>query len=224
MKGYYEQKLSAERLKRCYQMELPAVQRYFKSELDHVMSKITPGHKVLDLGCGFGRIMPQLAQKAGLVVGIDSSFPSLTLAQEAVGNIPNCRLAAMNAVRMGFHNNTFDVVACIQNGISAFHVDQKELLTESLRITKPGGTVLFSSYSEKFWQHRLEWFQMQADEGLLGEIDYEKTGNGVIVCKDGFTATTVSPSQFSDLAKKLNANAKVTEVDASSVFCQLVAL
>jgi 2-polyprenyl-6-hydroxyphenyl methylase/3-demethylubiquinone-9 3-methyltransferase len=222
MKGYYEQKLSARRLKKVYEIARPRVLQYFSAELSHVLEKIKPGHKVLDLGCGFGRILPELAQKAGSVIGIDNSEASLLLAQETTAGISNCLLAAMDAVQMGFIKNTFDVVTCIQNGISAFHVDQKQLLKESIRVTKPGGIILFSSYSDKFWNHRLEWFQMQADAGLLGEIDYEKTGSGVIICKDGFKATTVTPDRFLALTSDLRVEVDIVEVDESSLFCEII--
>ncbi|MCP5101988.1 MAG: class I SAM-dependent methyltransferase [bacterium] len=221
MKGYYEQNLSAQRLKKCYEIALPRVRQYFEAELSHVLEKIAPGDTVLDLGCGYGRTLPHLAQKAGMVAGVDNSYQSLNLARESTEGISNCVLAAMNAVQMGFSENKFDVVICIQNGISAFHVDQKELIKESIRVAKPNGKILFSSYSEKFWDHRLEWFQMQADEGLLGEIDREKTGNGVIICKDGFKATTVGADRFSALTSGLGAAVKITEVDASSLFCEI---
>ena len=221
MQGYYEKKLSAERLKKCYDIAPPKVRQYFASELSYVLRKIDPGEKVLDLGCGFGRILRDLAKKAGIVIGIDNSHASLILAQETIEGLSNCFLIETDAIQLSLIINTFDVVICIQNGISAFHVDQKELIMESIRVTKPGGTVLFSSYSDKFWDHRLEWFQRQADAGLLGEIDYEKTRDGLIVCKDGFKATTVRPSQFLALTADFDVEIKIVEVDKSSIFCEL---
>jgi len=113
----------------------------------------------------------------------------------------------------------FDIVVCIQNGISAFHADQKTIFMEALRVCRPGGTVLFSTYAEKFWPHRLEWFRLQAEAGLLGEIDEENTAAGIIVCKDGFTAGTVGPEEFRRLAAGLPATVTLTEVDGSSLFC-----
>lgn len=35
---------------------------------------------------------------------------------------------------------------------------------------------------------------------LPGEIDYQATGNGVIVCKDGFRATSADATTFERLA------------------------
>jgi 2-polyprenyl-6-hydroxyphenyl methylase/3-demethylubiquinone-9 3-methyltransferase len=130
----------------------------------------------------------------------------------------------MDAASLGFRDRSFDRVICIQNGISAFHVDQLTLVTETVRVTKPGGIALFSSYSDKFWQHRLDWFEAQAKAGLLGEINHEKTGNGIIVCKDGFTASTVRADDFLALTSQLKVDAKIVEVNGSSVFCEIVRL
>jgi ubiquinone/menaquinone biosynthesis C-methylase UbiE len=219
MKGYYQEKLAAEKLLKVYEIAPPRVQQYLNSELDFVLQKISAEDLVLDLGCGYGRIIPQLAQIAKFVIGIDTSYASLMMGKKMLTGISNFQLAQMNAINLGFSENSFDVVICIQNGISAFHVDPKELVRESIRVAKPDGTVLFSTYSVKYWNHRLHWFQLQAEAGLLGEIDYEKTGNGVIVCKDGFQATTVSPSQFMELTKEFDVQTTIVEVDESSLFC-----
>lgn len=222
MPGYYDDKLSAERLMRCYEIAPPRVQQYLEAEIEHVLQKICAGDLVLELGCGYGRILPRLTEKAGLVIGIDTSFASLLLGREMLHGLSNCSLIKMNALHLGFRYGVFDLVACIQNGISAFHVNQKELIRESTRVTKPGGNVLFSSYSDKFWDDRLEWFKLQSEAGLLGEMDHEKTGGGVIVCKDGFTGTTVRPEQFLSLTAGLNVEVQLVEVDESSLFCEII--
>ncbi len=219
MKGYYSDNLAAERLQKCYDLASARVRQYLEAEVEFVLEHIAGGDFVLDLGCGYGRIMRALARKAGLVVGIDTAFASLILGKGRLQGVPNCRLLQMNAVSLGFREKSFDVVACIQNGISAFKVDQRALVRESIRVAKPEGTVLFSTYAEKFWPERLAWFERQAEAGLLGEIDYTQTGDGVIVCKDGFRATTVNPVQFEDLTSGLNARTEIVEVDESSLFC-----
>jgi len=222
MSGYYSDKLSADRLIKCYALAPPRVQQYLKAESDHVLKTIKSGDLVLDLGCGYGRIMGELAREAGFVIGIDTSRSSLLLGKKRFQSISNCLFMEMDASNLIFLEETFDVVICIQNGISAFQVDQHRLISEAIRVTKPGGTVLFSTYSEKFWKERLHWFELQAQAGLVGEIDYEKTGNGVIVCKDGFKATTVSADRFLALASNFEADVKIEEVDESSLFCEMM--
>jgi SAM-dependent methyltransferase len=223
MLEYYRGRLSAGRLERVYAIAPPRVLQYLNAEIDHVLAKIGPADAVLELGCGYGRVLEPLARKARIVCGIDTSFESLAHGSAALGRAGNCAFAQMDAVRLGFRDGAFDRVVCVQNGISAFHVDARALVRESVRVTRPGGLALFSSYSEAFWKHRLEWFVLQAEAGLVGEIDRERTREGTIVCKDGFTATTMGPRQFAALAEELEVSARIVEIDSSSVFCEITA-
>lgn len=223
MQSYYSEKLSAQRLKRCYEIASKRVQQYLDAEIQFVLEQLSPSFKVLELGCGYGRVLQKLASETKRIVGIDTSRASLELAKTFLVGLPNVELFQQNAISLGFEKECFDVIIAIQNGLSAFKVDQHELLKESLRVTRDGGRVILSSYSENFWDERLEWFELQAKEGLLGEIDWEETRNGTIVCKDGFRATTVSPAGFALLAADLDVQASIEEVDDSSVFCTITA-
>ncbi|MCX6280372.1 MAG: class I SAM-dependent methyltransferase [Bacteroidetes bacterium] len=186
---------------------------------DFVLKKINRKDVVLDLGCGYGRVIPHLAKKAKYVHGIDTSIQSLLLAKEQLKNVQHHFLQHMNAVKLVYSANTMDMVLCLQNGISAFDGEKRTLIKEAVRVTKPGGTAIFSTYSEKFWVHRLKWFAIQSKAGLIGEIDKEKTVNGNIVCKDGFSASTVTPKNFLELTRWIrNIKVSVKEVDDSCLF------
>lgn len=223
MPGYYSDKLAAERLRKCYDVAPPAAKAYLEAEIDFVLSRVSPPDSVLELGCGYGRVLARLSPAVGSLWGIDTSAASLAMARRLVGTSHPCNLVAMDAVRMAFLDARFDVVVCIQNGISAFAVDQLALMREALRVSHSGGTVLFSSYADRFWFDRLEWFEAQAAHGLIGEIDHQATGDGVIVCKDGFRATTVGAEGFLKLAADLDIVPNIVEVAGSSLFCELVA-
>ena len=144
------------------------------------------------------------------------------MALEYLGSKPSLCLACMDSVELGFHDRAFDLTICIQNGICAFAVDQQQLFREAIRVTRSGGLVMFSSYTPQFWEHRLEWFEIQSAHHLIGEIDYQATGNGMIVCKDGFRATTADRPSFEKLAASLEVIPRITEVDDSSLFCECV--
>jgi len=219
--GYYENRLAADRLRRCYEIAPPRARRYLKAETAHVLGLIKAGDLVLETGCGYGRIMAELAAKAGMVAGVDTSRASLADGRRWLTGLPSCRFIQADALRLPFPDHAFDVVACLQNGISAFHVEPERLIAEGLRVTKSGGRLVFSSYSEKFWEHRLAWFELQASEGLIGEIDYAKTGAGRIVGTDGFTATTVGPEEFRRLTASFPAKTVIYEIDDSCVFCEI---
>jgi SAM-dependent methyltransferase len=219
---YYENKLSADKLRQVYEIAPPRIRQYLEAELDHVLERIKPGGRVLELGCGYGRILAAISRNAGLVMGIDTSYPSLKMGAADLAGIGNCLVACMDASQLALDARTFDCVVCIQNGISAFHVDRMRLIRESIRVARPGGIIMFSTYAAGFWDDRLEWFRLQAEAGLLGDLDLEASGDGTIVCKDGFTATTVSPAEFMDLTARLDAETTITEVDGSSLFCEII--
>jgi SAM-dependent methyltransferase len=216
---YYSEILAAERLQRVYDLAPPRIQQYLRAEIDFVMDQMPSEASVLELGCGYGRVLRALATKAERTFGIDTSLPSLRLARSYLANQQHTHLACMDASRLALRTGSFDMVVCIQNGISAFHVDQARLIEEGIRVARPGGRVMFSSYSENFWEVRLDWFERQSQVGLVGEIDREKTGDGVLACKDGFTATTVGGQAFRDLTESLKADVDIIEVDQSSLFC-----
>jgi ubiquinone/menaquinone biosynthesis C-methylase UbiE len=222
MKNYYSSLLNSNRLKRCYEVAPTRVKQFLNAEIDFVSDKINQNDIVLDLGCGYGRVAKRLLEKAKNVIGIDISVDNIQLANEYVEGNKNCEFLAMDAADLKFDDNTFDLVFCIQNGISAFKVDPLRLLEESIRVTKKSKKILFSYYSEKFWNERLRWFQIQAENKLIGKIDYTLTKNGVIVCKDGFRATTYSAIDFLELASHFNVESSIHEIDTSSLYCEMV--
>lgn len=215
---YYAQQLSAERLDRVYAIADARVRQYLDAEIAHVAEGLAPGDRLLELGCGCGRVLAPLARKTGAGWGVDNSIDSLCLAAH---RHPGLRLAVMDVAALGFSPGCFDVVVGLQNVVSACKVPPALMLAEALRVTRPGGRIILSSYAEAFWPHRLGWFRRQADEGLLGPIDEAATGDGVIVCTDGFRATTLGPEDFALLARSANVAARVFTVDGSSVFCEI---
>jgi len=221
VQGYYSETLSAERLQLCYEIAPPRVKQYLEAEIEFVFEKIGPTDLVLELGCGYGRVLQKLVEKAKTTFGIDTSRASLSLAQKTIGKIPSVHLSVMNAVELGLCDRKFDTVICVQNGISAFKVNKRKLIEESIRVTRSGGIVLFSSYSERFWEDRLEWFRLQSEYGLIGEIDENASKDGIIICKDGFRSDTIGPDEFTSLTSGYGIEPIITEVDGSSIFCEI---
>jgi len=221
VQGYYSEKLSAKKLKLCYEIASPRVKQYLEAEIEFVLDKIKPLDLVLELGCGYGRVLQKLVKKSKTIFGIDTSRASLSLAQKTIGKIPALHLSVMNAAELGFSDRKFDTVICVQNGISAFKVNKRKLIEEAIRVTHPGGIVLFSSYSERFWEDRLEWFRLQSEYGLIGEIDENASKDGIIVCKDGFRSDTIGPDEFISLTSGYGIEPIITEVDGSSIFCEI---
>ncbi len=221
MGGYYSTTLAGERLRRCYEIAPTRVQQYLREEVRFVCERLAPTDTVLELGCGYGRVARQLAESVRSVVGIDTSSESLRLAQTVPDPRCRCAFARMDAVELAFRSRAFDAVVCVQNGVCAFHVDPAILLAEALRVVRAPGRLLFSSYAERFWPDRLEWFRRQAAEGLIGPLDERATRPGTIVCRDGFTVSTMSAAGFGALCARLDVVPALAEVDGSSLFCEV---
>lgn len=201
-----------------YEIAPPRVRRYLEAEIEFALGRVRPGGAVLELGCGYGRVLLPLAAKAGLAVGIDTAEESLALGRRLAVGGPACDFLLMDAAALGFRHRTFDLVVCVQNGMCAFGADRDLLVREAARVTRPGGAALFSTYASSFWPHRLAWFEAQAAAGLLGPIDHERTRDGVIACTDGFRAGALSPEELGALCASAGAPCRIVEVDGSSVF------
>lgn len=221
MFDYYSKNLSAYRLKQAYDLAPPRIKQYLKAEIDFVSSHINSSDIVLELGCGYGRVLRELAIKARSLVGIDSSIGSIWAAKEFLSGISNIIYLSMDAARLAFKPAAFDLTICIQNGISAFHIPPEILFSESIRVTKPGGHVLISSYASDVWKDRLEWFRLQSEAGLIGKIDWDKTKNGTIVSTDGFSGTTYGRDDFKIIMNRFKIPYEITTVDDSSVFLDI---
>ena len=219
MNEYYEEKLSAERLQKCYEIAPPRIRRYLDAETSFVIGRIQGNRRVLELGCGYGRLMKRVAAHVKFVVGCDTSRSSLRFAKRYMRSRGNFDLLCADGSCLPFRPGTFDAVFCAQNGISAFGVDRRKLVAEAIRVAEDGGQILFSSYSHRIWKERLAWFRAQARAGLIGEIDESETGHGTIVCKDGFRAETVSRREFERLFSAGGASPHIQEIDGSSLFC-----
>lgn len=215
--NYYAQKLNSAKLYQVYQTQIARVQQYIDAEMNFVRQELQGHEKVLELGAGYGRIMKELEPCAASITGIDISEDSVEFGQMYLQDCPKCQLKVMDAHNLEF-GPEFDVVICLQNGISAMKGQALNLIKQGMKVLSYGGKAYFSSYSSKFWEHRLAWFHEQADKGLLGEIDLEKTKDGIIMCKDGFVAITYSEQDLEKLGQAAGYNYRIQEVDESSLF------
>jgi len=221
MNSYYSEKLSAQRLKLCYDLGQEAVQRYLSDEIQFVCTSTSSSCHALELGCGYGRVLQQIAPFVRCVIGIDTSIDSLCMARKYLAHVDNFALVNMDATSLAFPDGIFDLVFCVQNGIAAFQVDPKVLLSHAIAATKEGGKVLFSTYADEFWEHRLEWFRVQAAHGLVGKIDEAASRRGVIVCEDGFSSGIIQPHDLFTIAQGLGKNSSIHVIGGSSVFCEV---
>lgn len=132
---------------------------------------VKKGAKVLDLGCGNGRVYELLKDLGAEYYGLDISE---RLIEHAEKNVPLGHFTVGDMLKTPYQDNEFDIV---MSAATLHHIPGKEArnqaLTEMYRITKPGGQILVTIWY--FWNKpfyirsiiRNFWFQLQS----ISELD-----------------------------------------------------
>ncbi|MCF8128698.1 MAG: methyltransferase domain-containing protein [Deltaproteobacteria bacterium] len=109
------------------------------------LGKISPGEKILDIGCGGGVetiLAAMMTGETGRAVGVDMVPEMLEKAQanlELTG-LKNVSFEKASGENLPFPENSFHVV--ISNGVINLIPDKEGALTEILRVLKPGGRLM----------------------------------------------------------------------------------
>ncbi|MCL2850408.1 MAG: class I SAM-dependent methyltransferase [Micrococcales bacterium] len=100
-------------------------------------SDIWSGCRVLDVGCGTGRLLTLLADRGAIGSGVDVSPEMVAVAQAAN---PQMDIREGTAEHLPFEDAAFDmVVTCL----AYHHMDAREtFLAEAVRVLVPGGRVV----------------------------------------------------------------------------------
>jgi ubiquinone/menaquinone biosynthesis C-methylase UbiE len=112
---------------------------------------IAPGSRGLDIATGKGAVLLPMARRVGAegnATGIDVSSGILQEAERTASKdgIANIDLRKMDAERLEFPDQTFDVVTC---GFALFFFpDMEAALNEIYRVCKPGGCVGVTLFDE----------------------------------------------------------------------------
>lgn len=111
------------------------------------------GAKVLDVGCGFGGTSRYLAK----ALGPKSDVTGITLSPKQVergtqlaveqGVANNTNFMVMDALKMDFPDNSFDIVWACESG--EHMPDKKAYINEMMRVLKPGGTFVMACWSQR---------------------------------------------------------------------------
>lgn len=102
-------------------------------------SLVGPFERILEIGCGAGHMLDELAPRGSRVVAVDLSHKMLCFAH---GRLPkNTDLTQADACRLPFRDAMFDAVLCM--GVLEY-VPAEDLLLEIARVLRHSGIAVFA--------------------------------------------------------------------------------
>ena len=110
---------------------------------DRLRLYVRPDDRVLDVGCGMGRVMRPLAPYCREISGIDVSPRMVKLAREFLRGVPNASVHHTNGVDLSlFASSTFEVayVVYVLQHLEREHAVR--YVCEMSRLLVPGGTLI----------------------------------------------------------------------------------
>lgn len=127
-----------------------STRKWDKSILSQVASFLEKEQKILDVGCGYGRVAIPLLKKGYDVHGIDLSRRLIgDLKMQYSSEEINHRFKVADMCDLPFKNNSFDVVICLWSAFDSllFRKEQLTALKEMRRILRKGGFAFIEGFT-----------------------------------------------------------------------------
>jgi ubiquinone/menaquinone biosynthesis C-methylase UbiE len=139
---------------------------FLDGEKTFLQERLKPGKRILEIGCGYGRLLGLLSDRARKVVGIDFSRSLLKRAKQNTSDLGNLQLFLMDATNLGFADSSFDYALCADSGFGNMPGIENQVLSEIVRVTKPGGQIVISVFSENAKEAQIDNYQRIGLQGI----------------------------------------------------------
>ena len=157
----------------------PSYRKWMKAEEKKLLKLVPKNAKVLEIGAGFGRIIDLLNNNKRKIMGID--LCNITYLKKKYYNNPNIKILRMNAEKLKFRQNTFDICTIMSNTLGLFLIPSK-VLKECYRVTKPDGRIIISLYesnSNYVIKERMKFFTKAGYKVKLDNNQLKVNNKGV---------------------------------------------
>ncbi len=151
---------------------------------------------ILEIGCGYGRLLKILSEKGKKVIGIDFSEKLLAQAKNNLADYSNIELLTMNAENLNFDDDFADYTLCLDNTFGNMPGIEEKVLSEMKRVTKKGGKIIVSVFSDKAQNSQIKNYSRLGLKGITN------TGNA-ITSDEGFYSRRFSREDLEALFNKV---------------------
>lgn len=108
------------------------------------------GRRILDVGCGAGRVTRAVGAHGGQIVGVDINSAAIDTARQAC---PNAEYICASMTDLPLPDESFDQVWCLRFSFNALPTvaDRQATLREMWRVCAPGGSMFVEIFN---WYYR----------------------------------------------------------------------
>ncbi len=151
------------------------------------LPEIPQGSRILELGCGNGKMLPLMIRREWDVTAIDFSCRAAGLSREVTAGASSVNVMVADAGWLPFRDNTVDAIFALHCLGHMHRPDRDRVAREIVRTLKPGGIIQFSGFATDDFRY---------EKGNETEAGTFRRGNGIDT--HYFTICEVS-DLFSDL-------------------------
>ena len=171
-----------------------------------------------DLGCGTGHITEALAPCVRQVIAVDESGPMLAAATARLESLPNVELRAGTIERLPIDDATLDAATLFL--VAHFITDPFRVMTEILRVLKPGGKIVIVDLmaherAEYVVQlgHVWQGFDGEQVKQWLSDAGFERCRYRALPADPSATGPTLFVASARRGAVESNTSARTTDPD-----------
>ena len=147
----------------------PALEARYRIVVESV--RTNPGGSLLDVGCGDGYLLSQLAGSIDEGIGIDSEEEAVRVGSQMLGDLQHCSLQMNVCYDLPFEDARFDWVT--STDVIEHLEDPAQHLAEIARVLKPGGRLVLTTPKyrpDRMWDERhVQEFKAEKLRGLLDQ-------------------------------------------------------
>lgn len=173
------------------------------------------GKRILEVGCGIGTDLVRFARGGADVVGVDLAESAIRLAARNL-ELHECagRLMIADGTRLPVADRSVDLVYA--HGVLQYAPDPRGIVTEALRVLRPGGEGIFMVYNRVSWlsaMSKLTGTRLEHEDAPVLRLFSAGEFRALLA---GFTQCTIVPERF-PVASRLHRGWKAALYNAGFV-------
>lgn len=164
-------------------------------------SDLKEDSRILDAGCGAGRLAREVARRGYSVFGMDYSYGMIERANNICNHEDKHRVELLqgDVESIPFGDSSFDLIVCL--GVITYLNSEDNALDELVRVLRPGGTLILSAINKfRLVKHLdLPLFFMQRIKRILRNGVGVRMEEGLAISHDASVTTYSIPRLLNSL-------------------------